>query len=323
MLKNSKRFDVLTIGETLVDFISTEETTNGLLGAANFGKYLGGSPANIAVYVSKLGGKSAIISKTGIGVFGQFLKGELQYHGVNTDYMIMDHRVHTSFIFVSRSQATPDFEPYRNGDYKLTPQEVAVDAISRAKVVHASTWGPSREPCRSAIKKAFWLAKDQGKIVSFDPNYSPIIWPDYQEAQQVLREIYRYATITKPSLDDAQRLFGAGHTPEQYIEMFHELGPETVVLTMGGDGSIVSHDGNIIVQLPARPIKVVDVTGAGDSYWAGFLVAMLDGHPLETCARFARELVELKLTTVGPLPSEIDRQALHDRLSATNRTVRE
>jgi sugar/nucleoside kinase (ribokinase family) len=70
----------------------------------------------------------------------------------------------------------------------------------------------------------------------------------------------------------------------------------------------------LLGHVPARPIEVVDVTGAGDSFWAGFLVALLDGHPLERCALFAREIVELKLTTVGPLPSTIDRADIYEQL---------
>jgi len=321
MPTNVAALDVLTIGETIIDFISAEETSDGLRSATTFVKYLGGSPANIAVYVSKLGGQSAIISKTGIGAFGKFLKSELQHHGVNTNYMVMDHRVHTSIIFVSRSKTTPDFEPFRDSDFKLTADEISEEAISRAKVVHSSTWGPSREPSRSAVKKAFQMAHEQGKIVSFDPNYSPVLWPDYQEAQAVMRELYRYATITKPSLDDAHRFFGAGHKVEEYLEMFHALGPKTVIMTMGGDGSIISQEGNIVGHVAARPIKVVDVTGAGDSFWAGFLVAMLDGRTLEECALFAREVVELKLTTVGPLPSTIDRQSLYAKLPPVSEAV--
>ena len=306
--------DLLAVGETLVDFISIEETEEGLRRAATFHRYLGGSPANIAVYVSKLGGQAAIVSKTGIGAFGQFLKSELRYHGVNTDYFIMDHRVHTSIIFVSRTSGTPDFEASRDGDYKLDPAEIPVEAVTRARVVHASTFALSREPCRSAIAKAFQLAHEQGKIVSLDPNYSPVIWPDYKEAQEVMRAMYRYATITKPSLDDAGRFFGPDYSPEEYIQMFHELGPKTVILTMGKEGILISHDGELLGHVPARPIEVVDVTGAGDSFWAGFLVALLDGHPLKRCALFAREIVELKLTTVGPLPSSIDRAEIYARL---------
>jgi sugar/nucleoside kinase (ribokinase family) len=305
--------DLLAIGETLIDFIS-DESVGSLQDAATFRRYLGGSPANIAVYVAKLGRKAALISKTGIGAFGKFLKSELRHYGVNTDYLVMDHRVHTSVIFVSRTTGTPDFEAFRSGDYQLTPKEISEDAIAQSRIIHASTFALSREPCRSAVGKALRLAHELGKIVSLDPNYSPKIWPNYEEAKQVLRDLYQYTSITKPSLDDAQRLFGPGYEPEKYIRMFHEMGPGLVIMTMGKDGVLISQDDKIISYVPGRPVKVVDATGAGDSFWAGFLVAMLDGNSLERSALFAREVVEQKLVTVGPIPSVIDRHEIYARL---------
>jgi sugar/nucleoside kinase (ribokinase family) len=306
--------DLLAIGETLVDFISVEET-DWLRNAYTFRKYQGGSPANIAVYVAKLGGQAAVISKLGIGAMGQFLKAELGRAGVTTDYLVMDHRVHSSVIFVSRTARTADFEAFRSGDYQLEPKEIDEEAIQRARVVHASTWALSREPCRSAVEKAFRLARQQGKIVSLDPNYSPTIWPDYRAATEVIPHMLSYATITKPSLDDATRLFGRDRAPEEYIERFHSMGPQIVVFTMGADGILLSEEGKL-TSIPARPVRVVDATGAGDSFWAGFLVGLLDGNPLERCALFAREIVERKLTTVGPLPDSIDRQEIYATIEA-------
>jgi sugar/nucleoside kinase (ribokinase family) len=306
--------DLLAIGETLVDFISIEET-DWLRNAYTFRKYQGGSPANIAVYVAKLGGQAAVISKLGIGAMGQFLKAELGRAGVTTDYLVMDHRVHSSVIFVSRTARTADFEAFRSGDYQLEPQEIGEEAIQRARVVHASTWALSREPCRAAVERAFRLARQQGKIVSLDPNYSPTIWPDYRAATEVIPHMLSYATITKPSLDDATRLFGRDRTPEEYIERFHSMGPQIVVFTMGADGILLSEEGKL-TSIPARPVRVVDATGAGDSFWAGFLVALLDGNPVERCALFAREIVERKLTTVGPLPDSIDRQEVYATIDA-------
>jgi fructokinase len=301
--------DLLCIGETLVDLISTEET-DWLRNAYTFRKYQGGSPANIAVNVAKLGGRSAVISKTGIGAMGQFLKAELERGGVITEYLVMDHRVHTSVVFISRTARTADFEAFRHGDYQLEPKEVDEEAIRRAKVVHASTFALSREPCRSAVEKAFRLAHDHGKIISLDPNYSPLIWRDYREAMEVIRRMLGYATITKPSRDDATRIFGRDKSPEEYIQLFHAMGPRVVVFTMGGEGVLLSEEGKL-THIPARPIRVVDATGAGDSFWAGFLVAWLDGNPLQPCALFAREIVERKLTMVGPLPDSIDRQEIY------------
>jgi fructokinase len=304
--------DLLAVGETLVDLISEEEVES-LREAQVFRKYQGGSPANIAVNVAKLGGTSAVISKTGIGNFGQFLKAELQRAGVITDYMVMDHLVHTTVIFVSRTEGTPDFEAFRAGDYQLEPAEVSEEAVKRAKVIHASTFALSRRPCREAVEKAFRLAERYGKVVSLDPNYSRQIWPNYREAKDVLERMLGYATITKPSLDDASRIFGPGREPEVYVEWFHKMGPPIVVLTMGADGVLLSDEGEM-TYVPAHKVEVVDATGAGDSFWAGFLTALLDGHPLRRCVLFAREIVERKLTTVGPLPDKIDRGEVYARI---------
>ena len=301
--------DLLAVGETLVDLISLEEA-DSLFEAQAFKKYLGGSPANIAVYVAKLGGRSAVISKTGIGAFGQFLKAELRHAGVQTEYMVMDHHVHTSVIFISRTQGTPDFEAFRDGDFRLEPAEIKEEAVARARVIHASMWPLSREPSRSAVERVFRLAQDHGKIISLDPNYSPQIWPDYPEAKAVIEQMMGYATITKPSLDDAKRLFGEGDSVDDYIAQFHAMGPSVVVFTLGADGMVLSIKGEQQF-IPAQSVEVVDATGAGDAFWAGFIVALLDDQPLERCVCFAREVVGRKLTTVGPLPDDIDRQALY------------
>jgi sugar/nucleoside kinase (ribokinase family) len=306
--------DLLAVGETVLDLISEEET-DSLRDAYTFRKYQGGSPANIAAYVAKLGGKAAVVSKIGVGAFGQFLEAELQKSGVLTAHLVMDRRVHTSVIFISRTTGTADFEALRNGDYRLEPEEIDEQVVQRAKVVHASTFSLSREPCRSAVEKAFQLAQRCGKTISLDPNYSPVIWPDRLEAQAVIRWMMGYATITKPSLDDATRLLGHGKAPEAYVESFHEMGSDLVVLSMGAKGVLLSEAGRI-THIPALPVQAVDATGAGDAFWAGFLVALLDGNSLRRCALFAREIVARKLTTVGPLPDAIDRQAVYASVDA-------
>jgi hypothetical protein len=192
----------------------------------------------------------------------------------------MDHRTNTSIIFVSSTSGTPDFEEFRSGDYLLTPAEVSEEAVERARVVHSSAFALSLEPCRSAVVKAFRLASEGGKLVSFDPNYSRRVWPEYREARKTIEEVYRYVSVTKPSLDDAGRIFGREYEPEEYIRMFHELGPRTVVLTMGRDGVLVSEDGEVsgrdrgrglfLGRLPGRPprrrpARALHSLRAGDS----------------------------------------------------------
>jgi sugar/nucleoside kinase (ribokinase family) len=307
------QIDLLTIGEILIDFISVGRT-EGLREVSTFRRHLGGSPANLALNVSRLGRDAAIVGKIGCGPFGQYLKEGLAQGGVCTDYVVMDSQVRTSIVFVSQTSGTPDFQPRRDSDYKLRPDEIPRAAIVASSIVHTSTWPLSREPSRSAVLEALRAAGRAGKIVSLDPNYRPVVWPDHEEAQAVMREAYRSVTLTKASLDDAHRFFGPGYAPREYVQMFHELGPETVVFTMGKEGSLLSEWGRLIGHLPTREIEIVDATGAGDAFWAGFLVALLDGGSLERCLLFAREVVELKLRTVGALPDNVDRRVLYDRL---------
>jgi fructokinase len=307
--------DLLAVGETLIDFISEQKVAR-LRDAESFRRYLGGSPANIAVNVAKLGGRSAVISKIGADAFGQFIESELRRFGVSTDYLVVAEGVRTSIVFVARTTGTPDFEALRAGDYQLAPEEVMETAIARAKVVHASTFALSREPCRSAVRRAFTLAHERGKLISLDPNYSPQIWPDAGEARQVLAGLYRMTTLTKPSIDDARRLFGPTCTPEQGIARFHEMGARIVIFTMGRAGVLISEDGRLLGHLPARQVAAADATGAGDSFWAGFITALLDGNSLGRSVLFGREVVERKLQTVGPLPFAIDRSEVYAALPA-------
>ncbi|MCO5243170.1 MAG: PfkB family carbohydrate kinase [Anaerolineae bacterium] len=159
----------------------------------------------------------------------------------------------------------------------------------------------------------------QDQIVSDgDPNYSPRVWPDQREAMAALQELYALATVTKPSLDDASRLFGEGLRPEAYVERFHAWGPRLVILTMGKNGVMVSNDG-YITHIPALPVHVVDATGAGDAFWAGYVVSLLDGHDPVFCAHVAQAVVAQKLQRVGPLPSSVDRQALYNQTKQTLR----
>lgn len=309
----SQDLDLLAIGETLVDFISTEPVAS-LGEAEQFRRYMGGSPANIAVTVARLGGRAAMASRVGAGALGTFLRHELEQRQVNTDYLRHDPNHRTTVVFLTKSQGTPDFEVFHGADAELAPEDVPDAAIARARLVHTSTFALARNPCRTTIIGVLRKAAALGKIVSLDPNYSPLIWPDLAEARAVLTELYASVTITKPSLDDAARLFGAGLAPETYIARFHALGPPTVVLTMGKNGTLLSHAGTLR-HVPAQLVdNVADATGAGDAFWGGFLTAWLDALDPETCARVASAVVAQKLQHVGQQAAPLDKQAIYRQI---------
>jgi sugar/nucleoside kinase (ribokinase family) len=146
-----RSLDVVPIGELAVDFISIEETGT-LENATTFRRHLGGSSANIAVYVSKLGA-AAVITKIVIGAFGKRLKSQLGRHGVLADYRIMNHRTNTIIVFVSSTSGTPNFEEFRSGDHLFRwPRP-------RRKPWSKPAWFTPRPPHYRGSGAALWSPK--------------------------------------------------------------------------------------------------------------------------------------------------------------------
>jgi sucrose-phosphate synthase len=313
------RLDLLAVGETVIDFISLRRT-HSLRTASSFSRYLGGQPANVAVYVAKLGRRSAVISKVGIGHFGEYLEDQLQHHGVGTEALRHTDEVATTSVFLTRTDRVPDFEVNRGADVLLGMREVDDELIERSSIVHTSAFALSRDPQRLAVRRALRLGRRLGKIVSLDPNYDPRVWPDKDEAWEVLAEVMPYVTIVKPSLEDARRLFDYNMDDQTLRESclgeFHDLGAEVVIFTSSG-GVVTVSDGSSVEQIgPLTRVEGANVTGARDSFWAGLLVAHLDGNDWPTCVKFAHEVAKLKLGVEGHVERMIDRRDVYGRLDA-------
>ena len=143
--------------------------------------------------------------------------------------------------------------------------------------------------------------------------HDPGIWPDRNEAWQTIEAYIKHSALTKISEDDAERLYSRAVEPEEAIADLHTMGASVVCYTLGGRGSIISYEkGAKSFEIAARKIEVVDATGAGDSYWSGFLTAFLEGKDIETCAKAGVNIAVLKLTTLGPLPAKVSRAILYE-----------
>lgn len=311
------KLDVLAVGETLVDFISHEKVRS-LRTAAQFTRYLGGQPANVAVYVAKLGGRSAVLSKVGKEFFGEFLEEQLQRHGVSTEALRYTEEDTTTTLFITRTVSVPDFEANRGADTLLNTKDVSEALIARARAVHTTAFALSREPQRGAVRRALRLAHRDGKVVSFEPNYDPRIWPDKEEAWEVISQVLPNVTIVKASLEDARRLFDFNMDEEALeaacLREFHDLGAKVVIVTRSGGVVTVSHNGTVERVGPLPTVEVESVTGGRDAFWSGLLVAHLDGKPWPFCVRFAHEVATIKLQVVGHVEQMIDRAELYRRL---------
>ncbi|HEY6582166.1 MAG TPA: PfkB family carbohydrate kinase [Rubrobacter sp.] len=319
------KLDLLAVGETMVDFIS-HEMAHSLRTAGQFSRYLGGQPANVAVYVAKLGGRSAVITKLGSDYFGEYVEDQLQHHGVGTEAVSRTGEAATTNAFVTRTVSVPDFQVNRGADALLAVRQVDEEMISRARIVHTSAFALSRDPQRLAVRRAMRIGSRLGKIVTLDPNYDPRVWPDKVEAWEVLAEVMPYVTIVKPSLEDARRLFDFNMDEETLEETalteFHDLGAETVILTRSGGVVTVSDNGNVERIGPLPKVKIENVTGARDAFWSALLMAHLDGKDWPEAVRFAHEVASLKLRVEGHVGRMIDRESIYRSLkSAGQRTT--
>ncbi|GAB4026450.1 carbohydrate kinase family protein [Spirosoma koreense] len=312
MIPSSRPYALLSVGELLTDFIG-HHVASSLLDSQDFRRYQGGSPANMAANMARLGNKAALVSCVGNDSLGRFLVRQIDESGVDSQFITSDPLEPTTIVIVSRTAGTPDFVAYRHADCQLKPAQLPDSLLAQAQVFHTTCFALSHQPAQDTIVDAARRARAAGCQVSIDANYAPSIWPDRQQAWQVLTNYCADGTMVKMSEDDAERLYGAPQTTEQILRDFHQMGASIICLTLGANGSLVSYEGGAKqARIPGKKIDVVDVTGAGDAYWAGFLTAFLDGYAPANCAHAGAAMAKMKLTRQGPLPDKVDRRRIYE-----------
>lgn len=285
--------DVLTVGELLIDMISTEYGDD--FECDTYKRYFGGSPSNIAINVKRLGIRSIVASAVGNDSFGGYLVRQLEQAGVNTSYIQRVDEA-TSMVLVTKSKLKPIPIFYRAADSKLACSQQLLSAVEASKLVHFSCWPISCEPSRSTVLQAIEHAQQLGKLVCFDPNYHPAIWSNDEDGIGFIKSLLSRIDIVKPSEDDAERLFGPD-TVEKQLQKFLKLGVKLVIMTLGKDGAIVSN-GIETVRMNTLATKVVDATGAGDAFWSGFYAALISGYTIQEAlsSGMATSAYKLKFT---------------------------
>ncbi|GAB3043440.1 carbohydrate kinase family protein [Spirosoma pulveris] len=313
MTTSPRPYALLSVGELLADLIG-HHVSNSLLDAQDFRRYQGGSPANMATNMARLGNPTALVSCVGNDNIGRYLTRQIEESGVDTQFISYDPLAPTSIVLVSRTAGTPDFVAYRHADCRIHPEQLPDSLLVQAQLFHTTCFALSQQPAQDAIVDAAKRAKAAGCQVTIDTNYAPSIWPDRDQAWRVISEYCSAGALVKISEDDAERLYGGPQAPDRILTDFHKMGAILICLTLGPNGSLVSYDGGAKQsRIPGKKIDVVDVTGAGDAYWAGFLTAYLDGYAPGNCAHAGAALAKMKLTRQGPLPDKVDRKLLYDQ----------
>lgn len=296
--------DILCAGELLVDFI-TADYVQTLDEAVNFVRVPGGSPANLAMNMARLGKKSMLAATVGNDDMGGVLKSYVQKLGVDVSCVAQVEEA-TTLILVTRSAATSNFQAYRGADSILSIRQFPYQKFEDISIFHTTCFALSKKPAQDTLLEAAEKAKRAGVQLSIDANYASKIWPDRRDAQKITSNFIRLGALVKCSDVDWQRLYpDAPATPEAAIDHFLMTGATEVCFTLGGEGLWVANDHEKHF-IPSRPVKVLDTTGAGDAFWAGYLTARLDGKKLVDCALAGRKMAELKLAHFGPLPEKVD-----------------
>ena len=319
---DNKIFDVVALGELLVDF-----TQNGLSNQGNllFEANPGGAPANVLAMLRKLGKRCAFIGKVGKDSFGDMLARTVQDAGIDVSALRRDAVIPTTLAVVHTfPNGDRDFSFYRKpgADILLRADELDEAMLRSCRIFHFGTLSLTDEPCKSATVRAYELAKEAGALISFDPNLRPPLWPDEASAMAAIEWGLARCDILK--IADNEIKFMTGETDfDKGAAILKERFPNIRVLnvTAGGDGSHSYYDGKHVFVPACKLGGVIETTGAGDTFCASVLNFVLehgiDGlseDDLTAMLRFANTAAYIVTTKKGAIRSMPEREQVEDLL---------
>lgn len=305
--------DITSFGEYLIDFTPAGVSQQG---NTLFERNPGGAPANVAVCVSRLGGKAAFIGKVGNDMFGQFLHSVLVENGVEASGLKFSNTVKTTLAFVELDEkGERSFSFYRDpgADTTIHPEEINYDLIKTSKVFHFGSLSMTAEPARSATFSAIRCAKQSGCMVSYDPNLRPPLWESMDMAKQQIKSVMSFVDIIKISEEEMEFITGEKDLDKGTGIIYNDYGIKLILVTMGSRGSFYRFGDITGARDTYKSMKAVDTTGAGDAFLGGFLYFMLscgvtnlkelDAGKLENSIAFANATASLCVTEKGAIPA--------------------
>lgn len=305
-----KEVDIVALGELLIDFTEAGSSEGG---RKLFEQNPGGAPANLLTVASHMGYKTALIAKVGKDMHGAYLKKTLVKEGICTDYMIEDSDSFTTLAFVAIDEAGErqfSFARKPGADTRLTVSDLDLKLLKSCKIFHFGSLSLTDEPARGATLEAVRTARAAGSLISYDPNYRKILWKDEAAALKNIKSVISYVDVMKVS--DEECLFITGENEhERAIRILLQMGPKLVAVTFGSEGVLLATKDRM-GKVQAFRTEVVDTTGAGDSFWGGFLSRYLKiGKTIDTmlweelqeCARYGNATASLCVKKRGGIPA--------------------
>ena len=287
------RFDLITIGETMVAFVSRDDPVR-------YRAIPAGAESNVAAGVARLGCRARWVSRLGDDPLGHFVADSIATRGVDVA-VVWDPARPTGVMTKHVTPAGTVGQYYRS---ESAARELSVDDLGRAgpaRWIHVT--GITAALSQSAADLVAAIAERRGEHdgrVSFDVNYRPALWPNAATAARVLQPLARGADVVFVGDDEAAALFGTTDADE-LAGMILGRADEDLVLKRGaGPASIISATGE--VSVPALPAEVIDPTGAGDAFAAGYLAATNFGWPPEARLRLGHLMASRVVGVLDDVP---------------------
>ncbi|WP_369135726.1 5-dehydro-2-deoxygluconokinase [Modestobacter sp. I12A-02662] len=302
--------EVLVLGRSGVDVYPLQVGV-GLEDVETFGKFLGGSAANVAVAASRLGHRVALVTGVGDDPFGRFVRRALRELGVEDRYVVLDRENPTPVTFCEIFP--PDDFPlwfYRRPtapDLQVRPEDLDLAAVRGADLLWTTVTGLSEEPSRSAHHAA-WSARGRKRHTVLDLDYRPMFWSSREEASAQVRAALPHVTVAVGNRQECEVAVGETDA-DRAADALLEAGVELAVVKQGPRGVLgATRDERVVV--PPTPVEVVNGLGAGDAFGGSLVHGLLAGLPLEQVLRNANAAgaivaSRLECSTAMPTAAEI------------------
>lgn len=258
--------DAICVGEMLIDFTPGSEP-------GVYKRNAGGAPANACIAMARNGLDVGFLGKLGNDDFGCFLKDTLEKEKVAVLCPGLTDEAITTLAFVTlyeNGERSFTFARKPGADMLLEKADVKEEHIANTRLIQAGSFGMSREPAREATLFALKLAKEKGRMVSYDVNYRDTVWENEAAAKAVVDQVLPYIDFLKISEEELNFVGGEANIPA----FMKEHGITVVIETLGSDGAKYFYSGSE-GRIYGHKVKAVDATGAGDAFWGGFLSKIL------------------------------------------------
>lgn len=264
-----KEVDIVALGELLIDFTEAGSSRDG---KKLFEQNPGGAPANLLTVAAHMGYQTEFIGKVGTDMHGNFLKRVLEEEGIGTKYLIQDEKYFTTLAFVEiaeNGERQFSFSRKPGADTQLCAEELDRKLLGNCKIFHFGSLSLTDEPARTATTEAVEIAKKAGAIVSYDPNYRESLWTDKKKAVETMKSVIPYAEMMKVSDEELVLLTGVEDYSQAAAQLL-DMGPKLIAVTLGSEGVLLATRQRQ-EKVTGFKVQAVDTTGAGDSFWGGFL----------------------------------------------------